>query len=222
MALYTISKTTLLPYTQAPAGLRIMVCTDVELLAAMGTTTEDDIRNRLANDHVAYVAYMNVQPAAFGWMARRTARIGELNHELLLPAGNRYLWNFRTMSRYRGLGIYPALLQFIIRSERKRAVRFWVIHAPENKSSLSGIIKAGFEYVGRLYTNAKGFASIENTNTANDYRPLLELMDITLSSETVASCWNCSSPFLKKREADCCCSKEGNECIGQNLELTVA
>jgi GNAT superfamily N-acetyltransferase len=78
----------------------------------------------LANDHLAFVGYINNQPAAFGWMARGKARIGELNHELILPIGNRYLWNFRTMEAYRGLGVYPALLQYIIELKRRKRTGF--------------------------------------------------------------------------------------------------
>ncbi|HYC29062.1 MAG TPA: N-acetyltransferase, partial [Chitinophagaceae bacterium] len=152
MSLYTLSITGQLPTVKIPAGLWITECTDLALLASLATTSIDEVRCRLANDHVAFVAYMHNQPAAFGWMARGKASIGELNHELILPGSNRYLWNFRTLEPFRGLGIYPALLQYIIRYEAVSAERFWIIHAPENHSSLSGIVKAGFTYVGKLYT----------------------------------------------------------------------
>jgi GNAT superfamily N-acetyltransferase len=192
-------------------------CTDISLLALMGTTTAEDIRIRLANDHMAFVAYINNQPAAFGWMARSKAKIGELNHEMILPEGNRYLWNFRTLEAFRGLGIYPALLQFIMQYEAARADRFWIIHAPENKASLNGIIKAGFQFVGKLYTNKDGSAAIEANIATNACRKLLAYMDIQVSSEQPASCWNCSSPYLKKRTPNCCCTAARNECIGNNM-----
>jgi GNAT superfamily N-acetyltransferase len=144
MSLYTLQSTDALPAVQLPAGLRIEECTNVGLLAWMGTTTVEEVIKRMANAHVAFVAYINNEPAAFGWMARGRALIGELNHEMKLPIGNRYLWNFRTMEAFRGLGVYPALLQYIIQWEEAKANRFWIIHAPENHSSLKGIKKAGF------------------------------------------------------------------------------
>ena len=214
MSLYTIQTKDILPTIQLPAGLRIEESTNVDLLAWMGTTTVADIIKRIANDHTAFVAYINNTPAAFGWMARGKALVGELAHELVLPIGNRYLWNFRTMEAFRGLGIYPALLQYIIQFEK--ADRFWIIHAPENKSSLRGIKKAGFHYVGRLYSN-KGVATIENTSLSQSIDTLLAEMDIVLSEEQPASCWNCSSPHLKRRKAECCCATSGDECIGNNL-----
>jgi hypothetical protein len=85
-------------------------------------------------------------------MARGKASIGELAHELILSIGNRFLWNFRIMDSFRGLGIYPALLQYIIHYESEKADRFWIIHAPENRSSLKGIQKGGFYHVGKLYS----------------------------------------------------------------------
>jgi len=221
MSLYTLSTKDATPAIKMPAGIRMEECTDISLLAVMGTTTAEDVRIRLANDHVAFVAYINDQPAAFGWMARSKAKIGELNHEMILPEGNRYLWNFRTLEAFRGLGIYPALLQFIIRYEAAKADRFWIIHAPENRASLNGIIKAGFQFVGKLYTNKDGNAAIEANSATNACRKLLAYMDIQVSSQQAASCWNCSSPYLKKRKPECCCAAARNECIG-NAMLAIA
>mgnify|MGYP003541589897 CR=1 FL=1 len=167
-----------------------------------------------ANDDKAFVAWINNMPAAFGWMARDNAVIGELNHGFILPEGNRYLWNFRTLEPFRGLGIYPALLQYILKEGDKKASRFWIIHAPENKASLKGIRKAGFEYVGKLYTGADGLATIESGEAATSFREELEYMDISISADKAASCWNCSSPYLKKRSPECCCQDAGVQCVG--------
>ena len=216
MPLYTLQTSDTLPFIKSPAGVRIAECDDVSLLATIGTTSQADVIKRLANDHVAFVAYINNTPAAFGWMARGKAYIGELDHQLILPVGNRYLWNFRTMEAFRGLGIYPALLHYIIRRETEKANRFWIIHAPENTSSLKGIKKAGFQYVGKLYSS-KGKAAIETTNIPDSSFNLLSQMNISISTEQAASCWNCSSPHLKKRKLECCCTSKGDECIGNNL-----
>jgi len=217
VSLYTLSSTDKVPFISKPAGLTILESTNVELLSLLGNTTIEDVRKRLANDHLAFVAYMHNQPAAFGWMARGKAFIGELNHSIILPLRHRYLWNFRTLSEYRGLGIYPALLQYIIHYEGNKAKQFWIIHAPENQSSLKGIVKAGFQYVGKLYTSADGITALEAGTEAETHRRTLEHMDIQLSADSAASCWNCSSPYLKKRRPECCCAATGNECIGNSL-----
>lgn len=216
MSLYTLQPADTLPAIKWPAGLTMEECTEVGLLSWMGATAREEVVRRIANDHVAFVAYLDNMPAAFGWMARGKAFIGELNHEIILPIGNRYLWNFRTMEAFRGLGIYPALLQYIVQHEREKANRFWIIHAPENRSSLKGIKKAGFHYVGKLYSS-RGVTTIENTHASKSSRRLLTEMDITISSEEAVSCWNCSSPYLKNRKTECCCAASQNECVGNNL-----
>jgi GNAT superfamily N-acetyltransferase len=221
MSLYTIPSLQHLPPLRIPAGLEIKESTDAALLAILGNTTVEEVTKRLANDHVAFIAYIHNQPAAFGWMAKGKARIGELNHEFILPIGNRYLWNFRTLADYRGLGIYPALLQYIIQYEGTRASRFWIIHAPENKSSLKGIVKAGFEYVGRIYTKANGQIALEASTHSETYLDLLKEMDVHISAEDPASCWNCSSPYLKKRIPTCCCTEAETICTG-NPVLSMA
>jgi GNAT superfamily N-acetyltransferase len=216
MSLYTLCTTDTIPAVETPAGLRIEECTNTDLLTYIGSTTPEEVTKRLANDNIAYVAYIKNIPAAFGWVARGKATIGELAHEMVLPIGNRYLWNFRTLEAFRGLGIYPALLQYITRQEKVAANRFWIIHAPENKASLKGIKKAGFHYVGRLYSN-KGYATIESTDLSHSSRNLLAEMNISISKKEPASCWNCSSPYLKKRKQECCCATSQTECVGNNL-----
>lgn len=171
--------------------------TDTRLLSILGNTSMEEVTKRLANDNLAFVAFVNNQPAAFGWMTRDNARIDELDHEFILPTGNRYLWNFRTMEAYRGLGIYPALLQYILQNGDVEAKRFWIIHAPENNASLKGIQKVGFEYVGKLYPDEDEKATIQYNETALNFKEELEYMDITSSAQTASSCWNCSSPYLK-------------------------
>ena len=214
MSLYTFSQKDQLPEMILPEGLTFEESTDITLLSNLGDITRQEIVNRFANDHLAFVAFMRGKAAAFGWMARGKALIGEIDHELVLPVANRYLWNFRTLPEFRGLGIYPALLQFIIRYEKK-GEHFWIIHAPENKSSMRGIVKAGFEYVGKLYTDSEGMAALDANDLSKDHRYLLGEMDIRLSYDTAASCWNCSSPYIKNRKAECCCATEAEECRGR-------
>jgi hypothetical protein len=85
VSLYTISNLDKLPSIKIPAGLTIDVSTDVTLLSELGNTTASEVSERLSNNHLAFVAYMNHHPAGFGWMARSKAKIGELKHDFILP-----------------------------------------------------------------------------------------------------------------------------------------
>lgn len=218
MSLYTLKAQDSLPALKPRVDVQVEESVNIELLSAMSSSTPTEIVNRLANDHSAYIAKLNGIPAAFGWMARGSAFIGELNHRLILPYRHRYLWNFRTMEPFRGLGIYPALLQQIITLERPSADRFWIIHAPENHASLRGIEKAGFQYVGKLY-NRGARTTIEATTASTENKECLNEMDIEIADQEPVSCWNCSSPFLKKRKSACCCSANSRPCVGNNLSV---
>lgn len=222
MSLYTFSTNDKLPELPAIKGLHIERSTDVTLLSQMSDAPVEKINDRLANDHVAFVAFINGKPAAFGWMARKKAGIGELNHDIILPAGNRYLWNFRTANAYRGLGIYPALLQHIIKYEQIEADQFWIIHAPENRSSLRGILKAGFRNTGTLYLNDALQPSFQPNLVSATEKNIIAQMGFELSEEPAASCWNCSSPFVKNKTASCCCAEAGSACVGHRQPETIS
>lgn len=71
MSLYTRKTTDIRPPVNLPAGLHTEECTDVDLLAWMGATTVEDVIKRMANDHLAFVAYVNNVPAAFGSSQRQ-------------------------------------------------------------------------------------------------------------------------------------------------------
>lgn len=218
MSLYTFTTNKKLPALPHADGLHIEESADINLLAAISGATQAEITSRFANDHVAFVAFMKGEIAAFGWMARGKALIGELNHEFIVPESNRYLWNFRTFPAFRGLGIYPALLQYIIQFESSRAGHYWIIHAPENRASESGILRAGFEYVGKLFVQEDGSVGLIGADT-KDHSELLSYMSFLPSEGPGANCWNCSSPYLKKRQPECCCKASRKECSGQMLAV---
>ncbi|RAJ75702.1 hypothetical protein CLV59_109316 [Chitinophaga dinghuensis] len=212
MSLYTFSAQDPLPALSAIPGLHIEVSTDLSLLSALADISAGEVLKRLAEHHLAFIAFMDEQPAAFGWMAMHHASIGELAHTFTLPTRNRYLWNFRTVAAFRGKGIYPSLLQFMLQYEVDKADRYWIIHAPENKASLKGICKAGFRHAGDLYVRPDGFPGCAATTLSEAELQLIAAMGFQLSDEPSSTCWNCSSPYLKKKSMTCCCTAAGHYC----------
>ncbi len=178
----------------------------------MSESSELEVIKRLANDHLAFVAFLDDVPAAFGWMARGKARIGELNHDLILPIRNLYLWNFKTLPSFRGKNIYPLLLQYILKYEAEKADRFWIIHAPENNSSLRGIRKAGFRYAGKLILSQKNIPTLKYDNVSSHEIDLIQFMGIEISEHVNEGCWGCHSPYVKNKPVSCCCSEAGELC----------
>jgi hypothetical protein len=92
---------------------------------------------------------------AYGWVAAGEASIGELTISFGMAAQDRYLWDFQTLPQWRGLRIYPRLLQGIMRHAALEDGRFWIINAPENVASAKGIGKAGFRVVGAAVDGAR-------------------------------------------------------------------
>ncbi|GAB3163152.1 hypothetical protein GCM10027291_02270 [Telluribacter humicola] len=181
-------------------------------MAEIGQTSVDEARKRFAAGHKAYVAYLHGLPTAFGWVATHTARIGELNHEFQLPARHRYLWNFRTLIDFRGLGIYPHLLQAILKDELTNSEQIWIMHAPENTASERGILKAGFTLTGQVSVINESEVIFTTGSQAQPLEEVLSTFGFMKSEEEPASCWNCSSPYLKNRIPSCCCAPRDMEC----------
>lgn len=132
------------------AGFHAEAVTEPERVAAVTHLDEAEAQERMERGHWAYVAFVEDAPAGWGWVATREANIGELGLTLRMPPGNRYLWSFATAPEWRGQGVYPRLLQAILRYEAVEAERFWIGHEPGNSASARGILKAGFEHLGEL------------------------------------------------------------------------
>jgi GNAT superfamily N-acetyltransferase len=200
MALLTWWRGDLLPALPELHGFHAAPSDDAELLAALVGVELNEIRRRLTSHHRPYVAYLGNDPVAYGWVALEGADIGELGVEFTLPAGNRYLWDFKTLPAWRGRGIYPRLLQAILRAEEHDAGRFWIIHAPENGASQSGIEKAGFRAAGELSFRRVGGAGLVPGDLPDRARvgaallgvPLIEKVRIAMAQEQPLSpCWRC-------------------------------
>lgn len=174
-------------------------------MAALQGRTELEMARRFAAGHRAYVAYWEGVPAAWGWVATRSAEIGELDLAFAIPARDRYLWNFVTAKSHRGLGIYPRLLDAIVRAEAAEsaeAERFWIAYAPENHASGAGIRKAGFTIVAELSFDAAGRAALRGVGRAEwDGREAwggtgggavaAGVLGLSLVEEPLAPCWRC-------------------------------
>jgi hypothetical protein len=213
MSLYTFSNSETMPQLKPIKGLRFEESTNLTLLSDMSGKSEGELVKRFANDNLAFVAFLNDVPAGFGWMARGKAYIGELGHDLILPLRNRYLWNFRTLLPFRGMNIYPSLLQYILKYEGEKSERFWIIHAPENKSSLKGIRKAGFRYTGKLFLSSNSEPSLQSEFLLPEEQKIVESMGFKISSEPATSCWGCHSPFIKSITSNCCCLTAEETCF---------
>jgi ribosomal protein S18 acetylase RimI-like enzyme len=193
------------------AGLVVRREGSADLMSALQGRPVEQMARRLAEGHRAYVAWRDGEPAAWGWVATRSADIGELGTTFSLPDGERYLWNFVTLPAHRGMGIYPRLVDAIVRAESAEAERFWIAYAPENHASGSGIRKAGFATVAELSFDADGRPAVRELEPGGGAAAarLLGLPEV----EEVAPCWRCvrAGHVEPCAPGACCCDYQRAE-----------
>ncbi len=160
---YTWWRGDLLPPLAPLAGFRTVAAAHSLLLAELAQLQLEEIHRREQAGNQPYIAYVDQQPVAYGWSATRRGSIQELGLEFAIPSGNRYLWDFATLPEWRGRGIYPCLLQAILRVEGAMVQRFWIGHTAANMASRRGVIKAGFQEVEVLVAAPRGSLHIMAT-----------------------------------------------------------
>jgi GNAT superfamily N-acetyltransferase len=144
-------------------GLTVARADDADTIAAIARLSADEAHRRLTTGNRAYVARVHGAVVAHGWSATRAVEIGEISLTFTLPPGDHYLWAFATAPDWRGRGIYPRLLQAILRAEMDEAARFWIGHEPGNAASARGILKAGFTHMGDLFILPSGGMALAPT-----------------------------------------------------------
>ena len=172
-------------------GLVVRRETDASLMAELQGKSNDEMARRFAAGHRAYVAFRDGEPAAWGWVATDSAEIGELSSTLRIASGERYLWNFVTRPSHRGLGVYPRLLDEIVRAESGEAERFWIAYAPENHASGAGIRKAGFDVVAELSFDADGRPAVRGM-IAGGGALASRVLGLPQADDALAQCWRCA------------------------------
>ncbi|MBN9390923.1 MAG: GNAT family N-acetyltransferase [Chloroflexi bacterium] len=164
---------------------------DNKELARLNKLSENEVETRKQTRHRPYVGYMDGVPVTYGWVATRSASIGELDLNFALPANERYLWDFATLPEWQGQGLYPRLLQAIIQAEA--AERYWIIYAPENSPSGAGIQKAGFQIVGQLSFRADGAVGLIPIDSATFEKAGVGAvrLGVDLFDDGLSPCWGC-------------------------------
>lgn len=168
---------------------------------------------RLDAGNRAYVALLDGAPVAWGWVATRVAMIGELGAAITLSPNERYLWNFVTIAAYRGIGIYPRLLQAIVRAESITADRLWIAYAPENHASGAGIAKAGFVPVAELSFDGALHPALRSLRPGGADEAA-QMIALPIATGKLTQCWRCA----RAGRTNMTCSAESCRCDYQRPE----
>lgn len=214
MSLAVIERWESVQRLEVDPALRVHEESDAGLLASVTGRTSEEIERRQAAGHRAYLARQGGEPAAYGWVATRTATLGELGLTLHVGPEERYLWNFVTLRAWRGRGIYPRLLQAIIAAEsRLGALRYWIAYAPENHASAAGIRKAGFTKVAELSFSTGGGAAVRPLEPGDGVR-VAALLGVDGSATALSPCWKCvraGRGAMSCAEGECACDYQRPE-----------
>jgi GNAT superfamily N-acetyltransferase len=197
-----------MPFTPAPlAGLEIRPEADPARMSEIQGRSFEEMERRFAAGHRAYLAVLDGEPAAWGWVATCEAEIGEIDSTFEIAAGERYLWNFVTRPSHRGKGIYPRLLQAILHAESAEAERFWIGYAPENHASGAGIRKAGFTVMAEVSFDSAGRPAVKAIAPGGD-SDVARLLGLPVA-DAVTACWRCvragKLPAMACAGGECCC-----------------
>jgi len=150
-----------LPELKPLDGFRASSVDDPLQLARLQRTEPDEMQRRIDEGNLCYVAFLDDDPVGYGWVATRVGEISEMGMAWRLASLDRHLWDFATLPESRGLGVYPQLLQAVLRSESQRAEHFWIGHRSDNLASRSGILKAGFNLHWLFVLTAKGKVELQ-------------------------------------------------------------
>jgi GNAT superfamily N-acetyltransferase len=137
-------------------GFAARLVTDKGFLAQLHDIDEAAIQARFDEGARCYVAFLDDIPVGYGWVGTKVGHIREVGLEWTLGEPDCVLWDFVTLPAYRGRGVYPHLLQAIIRAELAHTERFWIGHQGQNVASQRGIQKAGFILNNLTVLTSKG------------------------------------------------------------------
>lgn len=192
-------------------SLSVRAESNVAAMAQLQQRDEAEIERRFNARHRAYVACIDDRPVAWGWVATDTASIGELGFEFSLTTRERYLWNFVTLAPFRGRGIYPRLVDAIVRAESKTADRFWIAYAPENHASGAGVRRAGFVDVADLSFTTHGAPALHDI-LPGGARVAATVFGVAASTRPLAPCWRCEKSRVRDGRAERTCAAGECQC----------
>lgn len=118
------------------------------LQTTMEYTTPDTIRARLQTGRRCFTLKKAGQIISYGWVSRKTESVGELERDFHFQDDEVYVWHCGTIPEYRGHYGYTSLLSHIIRQYYSEGVqRVWIGASHQNKPSVRGILRAGFQHI---------------------------------------------------------------------------
>lgn len=149
---------------------------DVEALAVeLNLPSPEPLQQRLHDHRRCFVAKVDGQLAAYGWVTQGVEYVGELERHFNFRTGEAYVWDCGTLTPWRGQHLYSALLNHIIYQMHDEGIhRVWIGASRQNQPSIRGIVNAGFKsIVDVVYRRFHHLTSMWIIETPDAPRPLL-------------------------------------------------
>jgi RimJ/RimL family protein N-acetyltransferase len=145
---YEITKDHLGGDPPTPPGIHVarLDADNVDVICEVWPENIDEMRSRLQEGHLCYVAFLDGRPVHYSWVQRAGVHnITEAATSLVVAPGEFWIYHCRTVEFAKGKGIYPTVLTHIVRDHfADRYVRGRIYTEDENVASQRGILKAGF------------------------------------------------------------------------------
>lgn len=120
----------------------------MELAHAMGHNNPSPVFQRFSLGKQCYIARVDGNIAAYGWITFDKEHIGELGLTMRLNQDEAYIWDCATLPAYRGQRLYPALLAHMLAELQCAGLaRIWIGTDADNLPSQSGVARVGCQPV---------------------------------------------------------------------------
>jgi ribosomal protein S18 acetylase RimI-like enzyme len=114
-------------------------------IAAAMDVPDAEVGSRMARGSRALAAWHGEEIASYCWVSTLREHVGELGRDLTLPPGESYVWDCATVPRFRGRGLYTALLRAVagtLAAEGQH--RAWIGASSTNLASNRTFASVGF------------------------------------------------------------------------------
>jgi RimJ/RimL family protein N-acetyltransferase len=115
-------------------------------VAALGPCDPEDCDRRLERGDLCYGAWVDGELAHYSWVQLTGEHpIRSAGIAIAIEPGDRWIYNSRTSERFRGRGVYPAVLQYVATEQLAAGAScVWIYTSESNARSMHAIEKAGF------------------------------------------------------------------------------
>jgi ribosomal protein S18 acetylase RimI-like enzyme len=135
------------------------------LVEALGPESQSEILRRLQSGRRCFAGCLDQSVVCWGWVSRGEEQIGEMKAQFRMKPSEAYIWDCVTLPDYRRQGLYSSLLGHMLKELQREAWsksgyganRVWIGSNLENRPSIRGFERAGFQPVIRvLFLNIFG------------------------------------------------------------------